>query len=374
MRVVYLPTAPEGTVAGRPIKTAAGTVLVALDKVLTRRDIESLVRRGITHIYARDRNHPDINPTDVVSPDLREIAGNVVRTSIEDMGRASRIGETSLDTSALLKLASDVVDDLAGTRRFMLDMLSMFDTEDYLYNHLVNAAILAVMGGYEYGLTANDLVRLGQGMLLHDIGMTRVPREIYEKKTPLTPAELAIIRAHPRDGSQMALTSGISPMAANLILRHHEAWDGSGYPDGIAGEAIPPLARLAAVAEVYDALTSPRPHASPLLPNEAASWILRAAGRRFEPRSVAAVLAHVAMYPSGIVVELNTGESGLAVKTEPGSPARPIVRVLYDAEGRKLASPTDVDLRQDEERKVTGAYHDFGRLREERLRRLKRAA
>ena len=374
MRVVYLPTAPEGTVVGRPIRTTTGTVLVAAEKALSRRDIDSLVRRGVYHVYAYDHNHQDINPVDVIDTELRDSAGSIVRESFETILRSERRGSASLATSAIQSVVGDMVDMLSGTRDVMLDILAMFDASDYLFRHAVNAAVLAVMAGREYGLPINDLLRLGQAMLLHDLGMVRVPKEVYEKQGKLTVSERELVNAHPRNGSLMALHSGLSPVAANTILRHHEYWDGSGYPDGLAGEEIPELARIASVVEVYDAMTSPRPYAKPVLPHEAISWILSHTGAKFEPKAVAALVRHIAVYPAGVVLELNTGECGLSVKTDPGTPASPFVRVLYGPDGHKLPQPINVDLREDGDRCVIEAHLDFAVLRDARLKRTPLAA
>jgi putative nucleotidyltransferase with HDIG domain len=140
------------------------------------------------------------------------------------------------------------------------------------------------------GLGPADVEIIAQGGLLHDIGKIGVPEAVLGKRGPLTSEEWQLMRRHPVVGAQIVAPFDFLAGATPVILHHHERWDGSGYPDGLAGEAIPLAARLVAVADVYDALTSERPYRAALTPAEARQHLEAQAGRMLDPRAVAAFL------------------------------------------------------------------------------------
>jgi HD-GYP domain-containing protein (c-di-GMP phosphodiesterase class II) len=128
---------------------------------------------------------------------------------------------------------------------------------------------------------------LGMGLLLHDIGKVGVPAGILNKPSTLTAAETELVRRHPQDGARL-LDDAYSPLARAVVLEHHERWDGTGYPSGRAGRAIHQLARVAAVADVYDSVTSERSYQRARSPRLGYDVIVQGAGTAFDPEVVAA--------------------------------------------------------------------------------------
>lgn len=148
-----------------------------------------------------------------------------------------------------------------------------------LYDHSINVSLLSMVLGRRLGLDKGRLQSLGMGALLHDVGMAKVPPEILNKPGELTEEELAEVKKHPRQGHQLlSLAKNMPYDALNIVLNHHERWDGQGYPTGLSGENIPMLARLVKVVDTYDAMTSPRPYREAMAPPEAAVTLLNEAG------------------------------------------------------------------------------------------------
>ena len=146
--------------------------------------------------------------------------------------------------------------------------------------------------GQALGLAGADLVALEIGSVLHDVGKIGIPDRVLLKPGRLDAAERALINTHPVEGERFAAAlEWLPPTALGLIRHHHERWDGQGYPDGLAGEQIPLLARLFAVVDVYDALTSRRPYKAAWPPDQARDEIARQAGRQFDPQIVDVFLA-----------------------------------------------------------------------------------
>ncbi len=155
--------------------------------------------------------------------------------------------------------------------------------DPYTAGHSYRVAITAVRLGQELGLSATELRALAVGGLIHDVGKIEVPDHILNKPGPLTPEERRIIERHPDSGYRMCRSLGFMEEELEIIRHHHERWDGKGYPDGLAGESIPRLARILAIADVYDALTSDRSYRRALSHEEAVQIIISERGRAFDP-------------------------------------------------------------------------------------------
>jgi len=159
--------------------------------------------------------------------------------------------------------------------------------DPYTAGHSYRVTLTALRIGEAMGLSREQLRALAQGGLVHDVGKIRVPDHILNKPGPLTPEERRIIEEHPITGYEMCSRLGFMPDELAVIRHHHERWDGTGYPDGLKGEEIPLLARILAVADVYDALTSRRAYREPWTHEQAREYVLAGAGTQFDPRCAA---------------------------------------------------------------------------------------
>ncbi|MBI3762801.1 MAG: HD-GYP domain-containing protein [Chloroflexi bacterium] len=166
--------------------------------------------------------------------------------------------------------------------------LDLRDTETEEHSQRVTRYSLAI--GRELGLDGADLAALELGATLHDVGKIGVPDAILRKPGPLSDEEWAIMRRHPQLG--YTILRGVDFLAPCLpvVLHHHEKWNGAGYPAGLAGEAIPLAARIFAIADAYDAITSPRPYKAALPAEVAVERICKDAGTHFDPAVVEAFL------------------------------------------------------------------------------------
>lgn len=158
------------------------------------------------------------------------------------------------------------------------------DTE----GHSQRVARVSVRLGQELGLSANTLTQLYRGALVHDVGKIGIPDAILLKPAGLTPEELRIMRRHPEIGFNILQGVPFLTEALAVVLSHHEWWDGSGYPQQLRGEAIPLLARIFAVVDTFDAMTSDRPYRRRIPVGETRETVLAGAGTHFDPRVVAA--------------------------------------------------------------------------------------
>lgn len=158
--------------------------------------------------------------------------------------------------------------------------------DDYTTWHCQRVAGGATELARDAGLDEHQLCWFRVGALLHDIGKSRIPRAILEKRGRLTPDEMAIVRQHPVDGATMLAALPLPWDVRPMVLHHHERWDGTGYPDGLAGTDIPFTARLLSIADVFDALTVERPYRPAYTEDEAISLLRAERGRMFDPELV----------------------------------------------------------------------------------------
>ena len=178
-----------------------------------------------------------------------------------------------------------------------------------------------------------------------DIGMTQLPPELLDQAENLTKEQLRIIRAHPTMGSELVCRSkNIDFEILAIIENHHERMDGSGYPRGIQGAAIPLLARIAGLVDTYDAMITPRPYATARTSHEATQELLDCKGRQFQEALVEQFVQAIGLFPTGTMVELNTGEVGIVAAQNATRRLKPELIIVLDAEKARLAAVKVVDL------------------------------
>ncbi|WP_246096543.1 HD-GYP domain-containing protein [Paenibacillus sinopodophylli] len=158
--------------------------------------------------------------------------------------------------------------------------------DSYTAGHNYRVALYALKLGEELSLCSEELRAIAQGGLVHDVGKLRIPDTILNKPGKLTPEERLIIEVHPVSGYDLCKRLGFMPEELSVVRSHHEKWDGSGYPDQLAGEEIPLLARVTAIADVYDALTSSRSYRKAMTHEAAMEIILKERGKHFDPYCV----------------------------------------------------------------------------------------
>ena len=235
---------------------------------------------------------------------------------------------------------------------------SMADNPDALLwlSHLRDEPLSAHQQGLRVGLYMAALARrlglpreaMAQAAMvgmLADIGKTRLPRALLEKPGMLNPAEYGIVKEHVRLGLDLlAAAGGLAAGVARGIAEHHERLDGSGYPKGLGEGDIGPFGRMAAIADSYAGLTTPRAYASPLAPQDALMNLFQWGGSSFDAALVEEFVRAIGVFPVGSLVELSGGEVAVVREQDPERPLSPRVRLLTWPDRRPLAVALEVDL------------------------------
>jgi HD-GYP domain-containing protein (c-di-GMP phosphodiesterase class II) len=316
--------------------------LLRANAALSERYCAALHQSGFRSVWVHDELSDGIEPVDLVPEEVRQEVGRTVSAIQLDAERALRRGEP-LSPAALADLHA-VVDQLAGSVTehpgAALALNDIAAADAYTHQHSIDVCALGLLLGrammshgwkdHRGHRRFDDIERrmrlLGVGLLLHDIGKLAVPHEILVKPDRLTDEEMAIMRTHPDAGAELLSAEAYSPLVRAVVREHHERWDGSGYPQGLAGEAINQLARIAAVADVYDAVTSERPYQPGLPPYRGAQIILDGSGTAFDPKVVDIFQRVVPRFPVGSELRLHDGTSGVVARIDPEHPTCPWVR------------------------------------------------
>jgi HD-GYP domain-containing protein (c-di-GMP phosphodiesterase class II) len=189
---------------------------------------------------------------------------------------------------------------------------------------------------------------LGAGALIHDIGKTRLDKELLNKPGQLTPEEYNEIKRHSETGFEILRANReMSLLSAHIAFQHHERWDGQGYPRGLRGEEIHPYSRIVSVADVFDALVADRPYRKAFSTNQAISLMRRMSGTQFEPTILEVLISNIAEFPIGSVVTLSSGEIAVVVDTNKEKPTQPVVRVVFNKRWKPLTTVREIDLIKD---------------------------
>ncbi len=215
---------------------------------------------------------------------------------------------------------------------------------DFMPLNLVNVCILAIEVGEALGYNDSQLVTLGVGAFLHDIGMRQFG-DLFSQPRNLTDSEKQRIKKHPLIGVEKMkfIQAGLEPLVLEIIEQEHERADGSGYPHGLKKDEINEFPQIVGLVDVYEALTHRRPYRNSYSPLEAIKIILREKNL-FNPRITKAFLEKIGLYPKGTFVELNTKEIAQVINQNRQMPSCPYIRVVYDYEGRKLDKSKEIDL------------------------------
>jgi HD-GYP domain-containing protein (c-di-GMP phosphodiesterase class II) len=218
-------------------------------------------------------------------------------------------------------------------------------SENYIYAHSVNVTFLAVRIAFEMNFTPTLLQDLVTSCLLHDVGMMKVPVNMWNNSSKLTESQYEEVRKHALYGEEvLGKIPGLSSVIPIVVGQHQERIDGSGYPRGLSKDAIHYLARLISLIDSYEAQTHARRWRRMALPDKSIQKILDEESMGFDPHFMKALLRYVSIYPVGTWVSISTGEVGEVVMTNKDTPMRPTVNVTYDRQGKSLMRPRVVDL------------------------------
>lgn len=341
MRLVNTRYVVEGSVLARPVINSFGRVLLQAGIRLTSSYIERLMDMGYDVLFIQDDRLDDVEFHMSITGQTREAAYK----TMENISKYIENGNISpLNVASVRETIQQMLNDLLSSSDVLGNLTEIQGYDDYTFHHSVNATIIGLVLGLASGYSERKLLEFGMGVLMHDIGKIMVPGDILNKQTRLNEEEFEEIKRHSAIGFEILRKNhDFSLLSAHVAFQHHEKWDGSGYPRGLKQSEIHEYGKLAAVADVYEALTSKRVYRKALEPNEAYEYIVSQSNKHFDPQVLEIFKKHIAVYPSGSGIILSNGQRGNVVKQNPAFPNRPLVRVFYQNE-EHLPAPIDYNL------------------------------
>ena len=347
MRLVNVSQIEAGAVLAQDVHAGqSGIPLLRRGVAISDRYKHALSENGISSVWVDDELADGITPVTIVTDETRRktagAVGNALNEAKDAMAKGKGLSDNAL--ADLADMAELITQEVQNTPDVALHLADMMGADQYLLQHVVDVTALGVLlarrcfqdhgwtdftGRRRFDGTESRLQKIGLGLLLHDIGKLAIPKEVLDKPGKLNEEEWEIMRKHPVIGCDM-LGEDASFLVRAVVRHHHERLDGKGYPDGLAGDRIHQFARISAVADVYDAVTSERVYKAAAPPIVGVDVIQQGSGTAFDPEVVAVFNKVVMPYPPGYEVDLADGRSGVVVEVDVNAPYRPHVRIRND--------------------------------------------
>ena len=276
------------------------------------------------------------------SQDAKVIAQS--RDAVTSMFNEARMGRvTGIENSGVL--VDMIAESVIRNQHALVALSRLKGADDYTYMHSVAVCALMIALAMQLGLNEDEVRICGKAGLLHDIGKIAIPLEILNKPGRLTDEEFGLVRRHPQAGYELLFdVPGLPNIVLDVCLHHHEKFDGTGYPNGLRSNGISLYARMGAICDVYDAITSNRPYKAGWCPAESlrhmADWTKHG---QFDPVLFAAFVKCVGIYPIGTLLKLKSGRLAVVMDVSK-SLLRPVVKILYSTKSMTYLPPQIVDL------------------------------
>ncbi|MCK7595007.1 HD-GYP domain-containing protein [Pseudomarimonas salicorniae] len=308
-----------------------------------RREIESEIVAGVA---VPEPEVPTIARRVSVAEELataRRIHGQA-QQAIRGMMSEVRLGR-AISVDMVEPAVEAITGSLARNSSALLGMLGIKNKDDYTFQHSVSVGTLLMAFGRTLGLPEDELREIGLGGMLHDVGKMKVPDAVLNKPGRLTDEEYAVIKRHPVDGHAILVeTRGVGEVPLEITLHHHERFNGRGYPDGLSGESISRFSRMAAIVDVYDAITADRCYHKAMLATEALRRMWEWSANDFDRSLLQAFMKCIGIYPVGTVVRLESGVIGVVVEQNEESVLTPKVKAVFHSKSLRQLPPSVIDL------------------------------
>ncbi|WP_064092877.1 HD-GYP domain-containing protein [Rossellomorea aquimaris] len=362
MRLISTRALRPEMVLATTVYNEKGQALIHDGVPVTERMISRLQELHIQYVYIEDALSSGIQVKETVSNKVRQEAVANIEKAFNQLSVA-KVPQNVLmieDGAKQLKQVIDVVLKEIKTNHDLLMILTdVFTYDSYIFHHSFNVTLYTLSIGLELNLSTKQLEQLGVGAILHDVGKMLIPEDILLKPGKLTEEEFAEIKKHSQHGYDiLRQLHTVSLTVAHCAYQHHERLDGSGYPRGLRGEDIHPFAKIIAVADVFDAMTSNRVYRKAMLPHQALEVLYAGAGSLFDTNVIEAFRRSVAIYPIGMVVELNDGKKGIVTEQNKGLTDRPIIRIIEE-QGQEVHSPYEMNLSKELDMVIAGFDPDY---------------
>ena len=339
MKLVFIDHLKGTEVLAKSILNNEGKILLKEGVTLRKELLTSLKNYGIFIIYVKDDNLEDISEDKHLS-ELKQVTLTNMPNIFSDL-----VNNNEAEAIKSLGIVNELLDYIVEKENVNTNLYEVKSYDDYTYIHCVDTSIMSSFLGLNLGIKGKELRELGMAAILHDIGKTKVPNNLINKKGPLTEEEFMVVKKHTIFGAEILKKSSLfSKEVIDSVCQHHERVDGKGYPYGLKDKEINYFAKIISICDVYTALSSNRSYRKRFNPNEAYEQILSGAYSSFDYSIVKVFRETFAIYPLGCCLKLSNDIEGYVVRQNKYYPDRPVIRVLYDHITRYPIVPFEIDL------------------------------
>ncbi len=268
------------------------------------------------------------------------------KEAVASMFQETRMGH-ALNADDALPIVEEISNSILRNPGALISLARLKDKDDYTYMHSVAVCALMVSLAKQLSLDDEQIRQAGMAGLLHDIGKMMIPQKILNKPGKLTDDEFATVKSHPAAGHKMLQEgSGVNDIALDVCLHHHEKIDGSGYPERLADTEISLYAKMGAVCDVYDAITSNRPYKNGWEPAESIRKMAEWCHGHFDQRIFQAFVRSIGIYPTGSLVKLSSSRLAVVMEQSEKSLLTPKVKIFFSIKSNCQIVPEILDLSQ----------------------------
>jgi putative nucleotidyltransferase with HDIG domain len=266
------------------------------------------------------------------------------RAAVTDMFREARMGR-AIDAGKADALVAEISASVLRNPDALISVARLKTVDDYTYMHSIAVCALMIALARKLGMNEKEVREAGLAGMLHDVGKMMIPAAVLNKPGRLTNEEFACVKTHPAEGHRILQQSGgVSMMVLDVCLHHHEKMDGSGYPERLKGDQISSMARMGAVCDVYDAITSDRPYKKGWDPAEALRKMAEWRNGHFDEAVFGAFVKSMGIYPVGSLVRMQSGRLGVVIEQSGQSLLTPKIKLFFSTKSQERIVPVVVDL------------------------------
>ncbi|WP_026673561.1 HD-GYP domain-containing protein [Alkalihalobacterium bogoriense] len=346
MRLVETKSVKVGSRLAKAIYNDHDAILVHEGVELTDRIILRLQELGVSYIYIQDDVTANLVIQQSISEETRRRAIAAIRSEFSKITNEitiKKIFNDNIIAKDFTIIIGKILEDITNNEDALTLLSETIIYDSYIFSHSLNVTVYTLGLASYLNYSKKQLLEIGLGAMLHDVGKMVIPLHILNKPGRLTEDEFSLIKSHTTVGYEIIKKiPNLALVSAHCALQHHERMDGSGYPMGRKGNDIHPYAKIIAVCDVFDAITSNRSYRKAMLPHEGLE-LLYAGNATLYDREVVKALRNVcAIYPKGLSVRLSDGRIGIVIKQNKEVLSRPVVRIYAD--GERKVEPYDLDM------------------------------
>ena len=323
------------------------------------RFVRNLSNMGIEYVYVEDSKSSGILIPDAISEKTRVHCKRVLRQTITDFSDNSTLEITDISVAI-----NSILDEILNNPDVQISLNDISATDEYTFSHSVSTTVYALLIAKQLDYSRSMMEKLAIGTLLHDMGKVLLDKKILFKEDRLSEDEFEYIKKHTIYGyDALKKCVHLTELSRVISLQHHERMDASGYPYGIPAGELHEFARIVAIADVYDAVTTDRCYKKKWSSVKAVNYLLENADTKFDTNLVATFIRQIAIYPNGTLVQLSSGCAAIVKEQNKSMPFRPIVRVIENEYGQEVESyeinlmeelnitilETEIDMEDEEE-------------------------